>query len=49
MDRKIGHVKLGWDIREMADIKDIDDDDDDDDDDELCLRIGWPMKCVKPL
>ena len=41
----------------MADIKDIDDDDDDDndddddddDDDELCLRIGWPMKCVKPL
>ena len=53
MDRKIGHVKLGWDIREMADIKDIDDDDDDDDgdddDDELCLRIGWPMKFVKPL
>ena len=44
MDREIGHVRLGWDIREIADVNDVDDDDDD-----LFLRIGWPMKCVKPL
>ena len=50
MDREIGHVRLGWDIREIADVNDVDDDDDDDDDgDELFLRIGWPMKFVKPL
>ena len=53
MDREIGHVRLGWDIREIADFNDVDDDDEDDDDDddgdELFLRIGWPMKCVKPL
>ena len=50
MDREIGHVRLGWDIREIADVNDIDDDDDDDDGGgELFLQIGWPMKCVKPL
>ena len=50
MDREIGHVRLGWDIREIADVNDVDDDDDDDDEgDELFLRIGWPMKFVKPL
>ena len=45
MDREIGHVRLGWDIREIADVNDVDDDDDND----LFLRIGWPMKCIKPL
>lgn len=39
MDREIGHVRLGWDIREIADVNDVDDDDDND----LFLRIGWPM------
>ena len=27
MDREIGHVRLGWDIREIADVNDVDDDD----------------------
>ena len=47
MDREIGHVRLGWDIRDIADVNDIDDDDDGGG--ELFLQIGWPMKCVKPL
>ena len=47
MDREIGHVRLGWDIGEIADVNDIDDDDDGGG--ELFLQIGWPMKCVKPL